>query len=140
MGRPPGSGVKEIKDPADRIKQLASIGCTDAEIALVCDVGETTLRARFGDLLQRGHAEFKSRIREMQFKRALEGSDTMLIWLGKVVLGQKEQSEILINATDTLAAFVQTIREASPQGPKQVEGEEISPGEPLCDSRRGNGS
>ena len=36
----------------------------------------------------------------------------MLIWLGKVVLHQKERTELTLEATDTLAAFIDSIREA----------------------------
>ena len=36
----------------------------------------------------------------------------MLIWLGKVVLHQKEKTGITLEATDTLAEFIDSIREA----------------------------
>ena len=36
----------------------------------------------------------------------------MLIFLGKVVLHQKERTELTLEATDTLAAFIDSIREA----------------------------
>ena len=41
----------------------------------------------------------------------------MLIFLGKVVLHQKERTELTLEATDTLAAFINSIREAG--GPRQ---------------------
>ena len=40
-------------------------------------------------LLKEGRAAFKAEIRGMQRRRCLDGSDTMLIWLGKVVLHQR---------------------------------------------------
>ena len=40
----------------------------------------------------------------------------MLIWLGKVVLHQKERTELTLEATDTLAAFIDSIREAPRPG------------------------
>ena len=48
----------------------------------------------------------------MQRRRCLDGSDTMLIWLGKVILHQKERSELVLEATDTLAEFISSIRQA----------------------------
>ena len=48
----------------------------------------------------------------MQRRRCLDGSDTMLIWLGKVVLHQKEKTGITLEATDTLADFISSIRKA----------------------------
>ena len=35
------------------------------------------------------------RLRTMQFKAANSGSGSMLIWLGKQILGQKDQQEIV---------------------------------------------
>ena len=44
---------------------------------------------------ERGLGEGKARIRRKQIQRALEdGSDTMLIWLGKQYLEQKDKSEL----------------------------------------------
>ena len=36
----------------------------------------------------------------------------MLIWLGKVVLHQKERTELTLEATDTLGEFIDSIRQA----------------------------
>ena len=36
------------------------------------------------------------RLRTMQFKSAQSGSAAMLIWLGKQILGQKDQQEIAV--------------------------------------------
>jgi hypothetical protein len=129
MGRP----LAELAFPVEKIKHLASFGCTDEEIASVCEVDVRTLQNRFGTLLKAGRDTFKTEIRQMQWKRMKEGSDTMLIWLGKVVLRQTENLSLTLDATDTLAAFVNSIREASPQGTKSLEGEALSPGEPLQD-------
>ena len=63
-------------------------------------------------LLKEGRAAFKAEIRGMQRRRCLDGSDTMLIFLGKVVLHQKERTELTLEATDTLAEFVNSIRES----------------------------
>jgi hypothetical protein len=125
VGRP----KKELAFPVAKIKELASYGCTDSEIASVCEIDESNLLRRFAPLLKQGREGFKSEIRKMQWKRMREGSDTMLVWLGKVVLGQKESTEIRLDATDTLAAFVNSIREAAPgetpASVRQVEGQTL---------------
>ena len=108
---------KEPEIPVEKIKQLASIGCTDEEISLMAGISEATLQTRYHALLKEGRASFKAEIRGMQRRRCLDGSDTMLIWLGKVVLHQKERTELTLEATDTLAAFINSIREAG--GPRQ---------------------
>ena len=106
---------KEPEIPVEKIKQLASIGCTDEEISLIAGISEATLQTRYHALLKEGRASFKAEIRGMQRRRCLDGSDTMLIWLGKVVLHQKERTELTLEATDTLAAFINSIREAGGQ-------------------------
>ena len=98
--------------PVEKIKQLASIGCTDEEISLIAGMSEATLQTRYQALLKEGRAAFKAEIRGMQRRRCLDGSDTMLIWLGKVVLHQKEKTNLTLEATDTLAAFIDSIRHA----------------------------
>ncbi|MGA7905407.1 MAG: hypothetical protein WBL40_20180 [Terrimicrobiaceae bacterium] len=109
---------KEPEIPVEKIKQLASIGCTDEEIGLIAGIDDSTLQRRFAPLLKEGRAAFKAEIRGMQRRRCLDGSDTMLIWLGKVVLHQKERTDITLEANDTLAAFIDSIREAG--GPRQL--------------------
>ena len=103
---------KEPEISVEKIKQLAGIGCTDEEVALIAGISERNLQVRFGALLKEGRAAFKAEIRGMQRRRCLDGSDTMLIWLGKVVLHQKERTELTLEATDTLAEFINSIREA----------------------------
>lgn len=75
---------------SDQIFQLASILCTDNEIAAVCGVHVDTIRVEFKDQLERGRLIGKTSLRRAQWKRALEGSDTMLVWLGKQLLGQHD--------------------------------------------------
>ena len=40
--------------------------------------------------MDRGFAAGKMRLRKAQYRKALEGNPVMLIWLGKNVLGQKD--------------------------------------------------
>ncbi len=77
----------------DQIEALASIGCTDTEIALLAGISEATLQRRFDAYLKRGRGSLKTRLRKAQIDKALAGDTTMLIWLGKVMLGQREKTE-----------------------------------------------
>jgi len=83
-----------VRLTADQIEELAAIGCTDDEIARVAGVSEATLCRHFDAHLKKGRADLKIRLRRRQIQRAEEGSDTMLIWLGKVYLGQRDRTEI----------------------------------------------
>lgn len=127
MARP----AKELKVTEELIAQLASVGCTDEEIALMCSIGETTLQRDFGALLKKARSNLRSNLRTAQVRKALghyyEKADkdgviqvytappdnTMLIWLGKQYLAQSDKSEIK-DTTDPInwSKVPDTVREA----------------------------
>lgn len=78
----------------EQVQELASLGCTDSEIATLAAVSESTLKRSFEPQLRAGRAELRRSLRRAQVKRALDGSDTMLIWLGKQYLEQRDKQEI----------------------------------------------
>ena len=80
--------------PIDQLTvvKLARLHCTTAEIAEWFGVNEATIRRRFGDLIKQCQAETRARLRQEQLKQALNGNVTMLIFLGKVMLGQREDA------------------------------------------------
>lgn len=96
MGRP----KKEIDwDLADK---SAAMMCTGEEIAHLCCCSYDTLIAQ---IKEQGYASFSEwfgersaatlkSLRRKQIDSALGGNSTMLIWLGKQYLGQKEKNEI----------------------------------------------
>ena len=85
-----GRGLRKRVVPPRDIYELASIGCTDREIARWFDVDENTLRYNFSDILEKGREDLKHSLRRAQIKSALGGNATMLIWLGKNILGQSD--------------------------------------------------
>jgi len=72
------------------VAQLARIHCTYAEIAAVVDCSVETLKRRFVPLIETSRENGKASLRRMQFAKAMDGNITMLIWLGKQFLDQKE--------------------------------------------------
>jgi hypothetical protein len=99
-GARPGAGAPRMPIDPQMVRRLAGIGCTAQEIAVGCGVGEETLYARLRDTpeikaaITEGREQGKTTLRRLQWQRAQTGSDTMLIWLGKQVLGQKDKTEI----------------------------------------------
>ena len=73
---------------------LASIFCTQEEIASVLDVSVRTLQRdeEFCRIYKKGQEKAKSSLRRMQFKLA-EKNSAMAIFLGKQYLGQKDVIE-----------------------------------------------
>lgn len=71
--------------------ELAKIHCTRREMATICGVSIDTLSDRFSDVIERGFDEGKRSLRRLQWKQAENGNVTMLVWLGKQMLGQRDK-------------------------------------------------
>jgi hypothetical protein len=86
-------GRKPIEiDPA-KVEAMASIGCTQTEIAMVLGGTVSTISRRFAKEFAKGQENLKMRLRKKQIEVAMAGNVTMLIWLGKQYLGQVERLE-----------------------------------------------
>ena len=74
-------------------EKLSQIMCTQEEIANILEVSVRTLQrdTEFCRLYKKGQDTGKMSIKRKQFDVAInKGNTTMLIWLGKQYLGQKE--------------------------------------------------
>ena len=96
-------GRPRIEIDFDAVNAMCEIQCTGEEIASVLKVSYDTLVNRikeetglnFSDYYKKASASGKMSLRRAQFKKAVEsGSDTMLIWLGKQYLGQREPKDM----------------------------------------------
>lgn len=83
---------KEINP--EQVQKLASIGCTNKEIADILGCSHDTLTRRFSEDLETGRSQGKASLRRKQYELAMSGNAAMLIWLGKQVLNQSEKQEI----------------------------------------------
>jgi hypothetical protein len=66
------------------------MGCKDSEIAEWFGIDENTLRYNFSVELLKGKLQLSQSLRQAQIRLALSGNATMLIWLGKNILGQSD--------------------------------------------------
>lgn len=89
-------GRKEKDLDIEQIRELAHIQCTQSEIAAVMRCSVDTLDRRYAETIREGREVGKMSLRRAQYKKALEGNPAMLIWLGKHILGQRD--EITLNA------------------------------------------
>lgn len=87
MARP-----KLVIDP-QLVHDLAAINCTMEEIAAITKCSVDTLERRFADIIKDGRDIGRSSVRRKQYEVATAGNVTMLIWLGKQLLGQKDKIE-----------------------------------------------
>ena len=76
--------------PPNEVEHLASLGCTDRDIAEYFSITESTLRYNLSAFLIKGRHQLKTTLRQKQIQVALEGNPTMLIWLGKNILSQSD--------------------------------------------------
>ena len=88
MGRP----KKYIIDPK-QIQKLASLGCTNKEISEFFGCSADLLEKSYSEFLTKGRAEQKMRLRQLQWRACENGNVTMLIFLGKNMLGQQDRIE-----------------------------------------------
>ena len=85
----------------DQLHNLCQIHCTEAEICNFFGISDETLSTRvkeheydnFLDYYKKHSAGGKISLRRAQWKSGLGGNVTMLIWLGKQMLGQTEKIE-----------------------------------------------
>jgi hypothetical protein len=82
------------------MRRAASIGCNAEEIAALLGVSRATFYNHLEqdeglqEDLDQAADSGKATLRRMQWQRAAAGSDTMLIWLGKNMLGQTDRHEL----------------------------------------------
>lgn len=78
------------------LEKLCTLSCTDEEIAAWFNTSTRTIERRrkepkFAEIMARGKAKGRISIRRMQMKLLEQGNATMGIWLGKQLLGQRDQ-------------------------------------------------
>lgn len=86
-------GRNNIPVPPDEVEHLAQLGCHNTEIADYFGITDTALRNNFADFLAKGRAQLKQSLRRAQIQYALGGNATLLIWLGKNILGQTDSPQ-----------------------------------------------
>jgi predicted transcriptional regulator len=94
-GRP-----KRVIDFA-KVEKLAAIGCSQDEIAAELGIGETTLKRHCGPILKRGTKKCHVKLRSAMFRHAIKGDPRLLVFLGKVYLGLKEDPQTVVNVSQT---------------------------------------
>lgn len=85
-----------------RVDELLKAQCGGVGIAGILGIHPDTLylacqekfKMGFSDYSAQKKSEGKELLRDKQFKLALEGDKSMLIWLGKQYLGQKDKNDV----------------------------------------------
>lgn len=82
----------------EQVRLLASYGCTYEEMAAIFGCAKDTLTKNYTEIIDAGREDMKMCIRRERLKIALDPEHkqqaTMLMFLSKVVLGEKEYAVI----------------------------------------------
>ena len=99
-GTGPGPGGRpRVEIDLGLVERSAHIGCTNDEIVALLGIGRSTFYDRLKDdpelqeVIDRGRAVGRATLRRLQWQGAESGNPTMLIWLGKQMLDQKDKLE-----------------------------------------------
>lgn len=100
-----GAPIKDID--IEELEKLVAMGCPNEEIASWFGVSKRTLYNRcqeepFKTVYSSARHKLNIRLRRKQLEMALKGNVAMLIWLGKVMLGQKDAMRLSGDENDPL--------------------------------------
>ena len=89
-----GAGRPRIVVDIEILKNLASIGCSDYEIASVLNISAKTLKRNYADIIEQFKEKGKASLRKKMWDKAVKKDNThMQIWLSKNYLGMKDRTQ-----------------------------------------------
>jgi hypothetical protein len=94
QGRGKGGGRPAIPINPKVAAAMAFAGATNVEIAEFLECSVDVVERRFAGVLRKKRSPMRMRLRRAQFRLAMEGNVTMLIWLQKQLLGQSDHPSL----------------------------------------------
>jgi len=89
-----GAGRPKIIVDIEILKNLASIGCPDYEIASVLNVSARTLKRNYAEIIDQYKEKGKASLRKKMWDKAVKKDNTnMQIWLSKNYLNMKDRTQ-----------------------------------------------
>jgi hypothetical protein len=94
-----GAGRKPIHIDLTQLERLCVLQCTDEELADWFGVSSRTIEKRrqkpeFAEAMRRGRVRGRISVRRAQMKLLQAGNSTLAVWLGKQLLGQRENVQL----------------------------------------------
>lgn len=110
------TGRPQVDIDLKKVELLASLNCTDEEIATLLDISRSSIKRvkklkEYREAIERGKATTRMQLRALQLKSAKKGNVTMQIYLGKVLLKQSEDG---LN-DDPVTEITVNVRRAQPR-------------------------
>jgi hypothetical protein len=99
-----GAGRKRVAIDLEQLEKLSALHCTDQDIAAVLGVSTRTIESRrkepqFAKAIERGKAKGRISVRRQQMRLVEAGNDSMAIWLGKQLLGQRDVTPLELSVS-----------------------------------------
>jgi hypothetical protein len=93
-GRP---GIELTDTEEFQIEEMAVCQNTNEDIARIMGFSVDTLTRKFAEILDKGRARGRNTLRMWQWNLAKSGNVVMCIWLGKQMLGQRNEARITVD-------------------------------------------
>ena len=102
-----GAGRPRIIVDLEILKNLASIGCPDYEIASVLNISARTLKRNYAEIVDQYREKGKASLRKKMWDKAIKKDNTtMQVWLSKNYLGMKDRT-VNENINEPLPLIIQ---------------------------------
>ena len=103
------------------VEEMAGLNCSLSEIARVVGCAVSTLKRGFDQVIKKGRESVKTSLKRKQYEVAMKGNVSMLIWLGKNYLGQKDKVETNEESKLTIVRkYVDLRKSSSTESKKKV--------------------
>jgi hypothetical protein len=131
-------GRQKIEIDVEEFEKLCRLHCTQEELAAWFNCSINTIRDRvekrkeYRDAWNRGRAAGRVSLRRAQFAAALNGDRTMMVWMGKQLLDQKDsvkETKTLIRVQDARKSLIDEITEYLVTNGSPAAGAEAGSGE-----------
>lgn len=110
---PGQTGRKLLDIDEEEVRRMADAGCNDTEIADFFGCAHSTIARRFAQILVKSRVTIKQSLRRKQLEMALDGDKTMLIWLGKQMLEQRDSPAVAIQ--NNITSSGSAVADATPE-------------------------
>ena len=116
-----------IQLDVDDIRELASEGNTVSDVATLLGVNDSVINdnEEYKQAYEMGLCDMRATLRHSQFQSAKSGNTTMLVWLGKVILGQREETVSTLKferEDDELTKSLQGLAKEMDKNKKETDG------------------
>jgi hypothetical protein len=97
MARGEGGGRPKAKIDIEQLEKCAEKQWTIPEIAAFFRVSEKTIDRRFVPIIEAARQRGKTKLRDLQWARALQGADRVLIHMSKHYLEQHDKDRVTVS-------------------------------------------